>query len=131
MPVPKKHHTKSKVGRRRSHLALKKINISICTSCKGPVMPHRACAQCGFYENKKKQVRIKAKAEALATQQVEKAAAQQPAEKSAAKTEKPVEKKEKAQPVVSAKKEEEKPAKETPQAEEAKEPQSEEVKEQK
>lgn len=84
-------------------------------------MPHRACAQCGFYENKKKQVRIKAKAEALATQQAEKAA----------KTEKPVEKKEKAQPVVSAKKEEEKPAKETPQAEEAKEPQSEEVKEQK
>ena len=125
MPVPKKHHTKSKVGRRRSHLALKKINISICTSCKGPVMPHRACAQCGFYENKKKQVRIKAKAEALATQQAEKATtAQQPAEK-------PAQKKEKAQPVVSAKKEEEKPAKETPQAEEAKQPQSEEVKEKK
>jgi len=115
MPVPKKHHTKSKVGRRRSHLALKKVNVSVCSSCKGPVMPHRACAQCGFYENKKKQVRIKAKAEALATQQAEKAAAtQQPVKKPVAKTEKV----------------EEKPVKATPQVEEAKEPQSE-VKEQK
>ena len=47
--VPVKHHSKSKVGRRRSHLALKKTNIFVCKNCQGPVLPHRSCAQCGTY----------------------------------------------------------------------------------
>lgn len=50
--VPVKHHTKSKVGRRRSHLALKKINLSVCANCKAPVLPHRVCSQCNVYKNK-------------------------------------------------------------------------------
>lgn len=48
--VPVKHHSKSKVGRRRSHLALKKMNISICPNCKAPVLSHRACGQCKTYK---------------------------------------------------------------------------------
>jgi len=44
--VPVKHHTKSKVGRRRSHLALKKKSILVCEKCGGPKMPHRVCGQC-------------------------------------------------------------------------------------
>ncbi|MST04145.1 MAG: 50S ribosomal protein L32 [Candidatus Pacebacteria bacterium] len=51
--VPVKHHSKSKVGRRRSHLALKKTNILVCEKCKGPIFSHRACAQCGNYGSKK------------------------------------------------------------------------------
>ena len=51
--VPVKHHSKSKVGRRRSHLALKKENIFVCPQCKGPTLPHRACGQCGVYGNNK------------------------------------------------------------------------------
>lgn len=51
--VPVKHHTKSKVGRRRSQLALKKQNIGACPKCQGPVFRHRACAICGFYKTKK------------------------------------------------------------------------------
>ncbi|MEK7640719.1 MAG: 50S ribosomal protein L32 [Patescibacteria group bacterium] len=50
--VPVKHHSKSKVGRRRSHLALKKHMIFICKNCQGPMLPHKACPQCGVYEKK-------------------------------------------------------------------------------
>jgi large subunit ribosomal protein L32 len=53
--VPKKHHSKSKVGRRRSQLALKKKRISVCLNCKGPTLPHRICSQCSTYaKNPKK-----------------------------------------------------------------------------
>ncbi len=45
--VPVKHHSKGKVGRRRSHLALKKMRLLVCAKCQGPKLPHRACAQCG------------------------------------------------------------------------------------
>lgn len=47
--VPVKHHSKSKVGRRRAHLALKPAKILVCLQCKGPVLPHKACIQCGVY----------------------------------------------------------------------------------
>ncbi len=50
--VPTKHHSKSKVGRRRSQQALKKKKLFVCYSCKGPVIPHRACIQCGLYIKK-------------------------------------------------------------------------------
>lgn len=51
--VPPKHLSKSKVGRRRSHLALKKEKVFVCGACKGPLLPHRACGQCGSYKGKK------------------------------------------------------------------------------
>ncbi|MGC9603595.1 MAG: 50S ribosomal protein L32 [Minisyncoccia bacterium] len=47
--VPTKHHSKSKVGRRRSQLALKKMRIVVCPKCKAPALPHRACPNCGEY----------------------------------------------------------------------------------
>jgi len=47
--VPVKHHSKGKVGRRRSHLALKKARISVCPKCSGPMLTHRTCVQCGNY----------------------------------------------------------------------------------
>lgn len=52
--VPIKHHSKSKVGRRRSQLALKKKGIVACANCKSPALPHRMCAQCGKMTSKKK-----------------------------------------------------------------------------
>ncbi|TSA44073.1 50S ribosomal protein L32 [bacterium] len=54
--VPTKHHSKSKVGRRRSQLALKKLKVIVCSNCKGPALPHRTCPNCGTYVklNKKK-----------------------------------------------------------------------------
>ena len=52
MGVPKKHHTKSKVGRRRSHLRLKPTRPLLCPNCKAPPLPHRACVNCGAYGTK-------------------------------------------------------------------------------
>lgn len=49
MGVPKKHHTKSKVGRRRSHQRLKPAGPTPCPNCKAPVLSHRACSNCGSY----------------------------------------------------------------------------------
>ncbi len=50
--VPVKHHTHGKVGRRRSHLALKKARLAVCANCGGPKRPHVTCVQCGGRENK-------------------------------------------------------------------------------
>ncbi|MBI4993763.1 50S ribosomal protein L32 [Candidatus Wolfebacteria bacterium] len=50
--VPLKHHTKSKVGRRRSHLALKPSQIHACQNCQAPAMPHKICVSCGSYKGK-------------------------------------------------------------------------------
>ncbi|MFA6365273.1 MAG: 50S ribosomal protein L32 [Candidatus Paceibacterota bacterium] len=44
------HHASSKVGRRRSQLALKKSDLTVCAACGGPSMPHKACPQCGVYK---------------------------------------------------------------------------------
>jgi len=49
MPVPKKHGTHGKTGRRRSHLALKQQGLSSCSHCNQPKLPHRMCANCGYY----------------------------------------------------------------------------------
>ncbi|MBU4348008.1 50S ribosomal protein L32 [Patescibacteria group bacterium] len=48
--VPVKHRSKSKVGRSRSHQALKRANISACKSCKAPVLSHRLCPNCKEYK---------------------------------------------------------------------------------
>ncbi|HDH31188.1 MAG TPA: 50S ribosomal protein L32 [Candidatus Wolfebacteria bacterium] len=50
--VPVKHHTKSKVGRRRSHHALKSAALFVCSKCQHPILPHRYCSKCGFYKGK-------------------------------------------------------------------------------
>jgi len=50
--VPMKHHTKSKVGRRRSHLSLNPCQISACKNCSYPIRPHKFCANCGNYKGK-------------------------------------------------------------------------------
>jgi large subunit ribosomal protein L32 len=58
--VPMRHHTKSKVGRRRSHQALKpKRNIIPCPECKHPTLAHHACSVCGYYRGRKVQVKKK------------------------------------------------------------------------
>ncbi|MBI5147998.1 MAG: 50S ribosomal protein L32 [Parcubacteria group bacterium] len=60
--VPVKHHTSSKVGRRRSHMALKKANLSVCGNCQAPAVGHRYCGQCGYYKSKPiKEPKIKIK----------------------------------------------------------------------
>ncbi|TRZ64056.1 MAG: 50S ribosomal protein L32 [Spirochaetia bacterium] len=60
--VPTKHHTRSKTGKRRSHLALKPSQIYACLKCGSPIVPHRFCSNCGDYKGrvlKKPKLKVK------------------------------------------------------------------------
>lgn len=52
MPVPKQKHTKSRRNQRRSHLALKPRNFSVCLKCGKSVFSHHACPNCGYYRGR-------------------------------------------------------------------------------
>ncbi len=61
MPVPKKRHSKSRQGKRRSQTFKAKLpKIVKCKSCGGDIFPHFACQTCGTY-NGKVAVKIKVK----------------------------------------------------------------------
>ncbi len=49
MALPKVKLSKSKKGRRRSHLALKLVQLPPCPQCKRPRRPHTICPNCGYY----------------------------------------------------------------------------------
>lgn len=49
MALPKKRHTKSGRNQRRSHHALKKLNLTSCAKCNEAILPHRVCPKCGTY----------------------------------------------------------------------------------
>ncbi len=52
MSVPKRRKTHSKTRKGRSHQALKNVQGVLCSNCKQPVLPHRACTACGYYKGK-------------------------------------------------------------------------------
>ena len=53
MPMPKKRHSNSRQGKRRhSNYKLSGANLSRCSSCGAPIMPHHACLACGTYKGK-------------------------------------------------------------------------------
>jgi len=54
MSVPKKKRTKSSVKSRASHFALKPKATVKCSNCGASLLPHRACAKCGYYKGEKK-----------------------------------------------------------------------------
>jgi large subunit ribosomal protein L32 len=60
MSVPKKRRTKSSVGNRRSHHALKQTSLNKCPQCGKAIKPHSACSFCGHYKGKET-VKIKTK----------------------------------------------------------------------
>lgn len=51
MSEPKKRHSSTRSGNRRSHLAAKTQSLSACSHCKEPVAPHQVCKQCGYYKS--------------------------------------------------------------------------------
>lgn len=51
MALPKKRHTSTRSGNRRSHLAKKTKSLSTCPKCKEPIQSHTVCGKCGFYNS--------------------------------------------------------------------------------
>lgn len=52
MGLPGHRRTSSHKRRRASHFALAKSASAECPKCKAPVLPHRACKNCGFYRGR-------------------------------------------------------------------------------
>ncbi|MGQ9470929.1 MAG: 50S ribosomal protein L32 [Candidatus Aminicenantales bacterium] len=52
MPNPKRRHSPSRRGKRRSHHGLEMPAFALCPNCGNPKIPHRACPQCGWYRGR-------------------------------------------------------------------------------
>jgi large subunit ribosomal protein L32 len=52
MAVPKRRTTRAvRDGRRANHKASEPAR-SVCPQCHQPKLPHRVCAECGYYDGK-------------------------------------------------------------------------------
>ncbi len=49
MALPKKKTTKAKRDSRRAHWKAKPSTYSECPRCRQAKLPHRVCANCGYY----------------------------------------------------------------------------------
>jgi large subunit ribosomal protein L32 len=49
---PKKRIPRAAQGERRSHLALRAMNLVPCPQCKNPKPPHQACPNCGMFRGR-------------------------------------------------------------------------------
>ena len=52
-PLPKRRTSSGRGDRRRSHDALKAHNTLVCSNCGETRLPHRVCANCGYYKGRK------------------------------------------------------------------------------
>ncbi|PIT93662.1 50S ribosomal protein L32 [Candidatus Falkowbacteria bacterium CG10_big_fil_rev_8_21_14_0_10_43_11] len=52
MSVPTKRRTGSQKRRRRSHFALKKQSLAVCSQCGKAILQHTACSYCGYYKGR-------------------------------------------------------------------------------
>jgi len=49
MPNPKRRHSNTRTGIRRSHDAIVAHPTQHCPRCSAPVRSHRVCENCGYY----------------------------------------------------------------------------------
>lgn len=52
MAVPKRRTSKSKAGKRRSHMAVKPMKLQYCTQCGTARPSHVVCPNCGYYQGR-------------------------------------------------------------------------------
>ena len=50
--VPTRKTSKSRKRSRRSHHALRPVNLGACPRCGTAKLPHRACGNCGYVNSK-------------------------------------------------------------------------------
>ncbi len=53
MPVPKRKRSRARRDKRFANRGMKDRSFAECANCKGPLMTHQACKECGFYKGKK------------------------------------------------------------------------------
>jgi large subunit ribosomal protein L32 len=51
-PLPKRRVSSGRRDRRRAHDALKTRNMLTCPNCGESRLPHRVCANCGYYQGR-------------------------------------------------------------------------------
>lgn len=52
MAVPKRKHSNSRSGKRRSHDRLKPRQLAFCPQCSTAVPTHVVCPKCGYYQGR-------------------------------------------------------------------------------
>jgi len=52
MALPAKKMSKTRSRNKRSHQALGKVGLAICSNCSQEILPHTACKNCGYYKGK-------------------------------------------------------------------------------
>lgn len=52
MAVPKKKMSRSRTRRRKAVWKVSPPTVTTCTNCDEPVLPHRACKNCGTYRGR-------------------------------------------------------------------------------
>ena len=52
MAQPKRRWSKERTHLKRSTWKLETPNVATCKHCKEPVLPHRVCKNCGYYDGK-------------------------------------------------------------------------------
>ena len=50
MPLPKRRHSNTRTRKRRTHYKIYPIAPVECKHCGEPVLPHRVCPSCGYYD---------------------------------------------------------------------------------
>ena len=53
MPVPKRKHSRSRRDMALANKGVKVKSFASCKNCTAPLIPHAACAECGFYKGVK------------------------------------------------------------------------------
>ena len=49
MAQPKRRWSKARTGHKRSTWKLENQNLATCKHCHEPVLQHRVCSNCGYY----------------------------------------------------------------------------------
>ena len=63
MALPKRRHSRARVGNRRSHWKARSLALAECPQCNAVVLAHSACPKCGYYRGEKVDHTIKEKSE--------------------------------------------------------------------